>query len=851
MKKRLLLVFLITFSIGVLLLIRFQAAPFGSRSLICLDLYDQYLPMYLQQTSLSNLSGLFHSWNGVLGYNNWAQSAYYCNSIFLSLYWLFPDSMVAELTDILTILKIALSSVTCLVWLEYRLKKHSPLLLGGAAAYALCGYSTAFMSQIMWTDQLFLVPLVLLALERMMREKKGCLYSLLLAVSLITNFYIGFTVCLFLVLYFLLVSLPSRPSSSTKTESFLRFFVYSLLGGALGAFVLLPTALALNKTVSSSSSIPVYHVWYSRAVEYLKMMLPAQTAKMAFNGVNIFTGTMIFLLVPLFFLNKKIRPIQRICGGIFLLLLWLSLNNSLLDYIWHGFRYPHMLPGRWTFLFSLFLVELGCHALMEPEGLSPLRSLLGISIGTALVAAASVLTDLGDPVPTVYYVLFSAAALLLLAGLGVFPLKFSLPLRRKLLILFVILQITDCGLCFIQVVCENRADNIYYDQRFYSDSIAIIKEVAQKWASGSEEFYRLEANSGFTDNSSMIGDYKGIYCFSSTMSASIYRLMMYLGYPYYTENRSVIYQPNSRVLSSLLGVRYILDFDHNLSSLSPGWSQTDTASFYEVWENPTVLPLAYRVEDMFENLEITDDDAGLRHQNDFVRSMTGIDAEIYTELTPSKRSADNALLEQDSQTGIFSRMDPGNDMLFSYEYIVEEEKPVFLANYFHSGEILVSWDMGEASYKTIYCTTPYLGIFPKGTTLEVSVRVSDLSRGQFGVRLYYYNEEVWQSAYTQLISSSLNVEKADYTMIQGTISMEKEGLVCASIAQDGGWDVYIDGKKTDTSLLADALLGFRVPEGVHTITLRYHVPGLTLGVLISLLAGLVLIFLRRSFPLRI
>ena len=228
MKKRLLLVFLITLSIGILLLIRFQAAPFGSRSLICLDLYDQYLPMYLQQTSLSNLSGLFHSWNGVLGYNNWAQSAYYCNSIFLPLYWLFPDAMIAQLTDILTIFKIALSGVTCLAWLEYRLKKHSPLLLGGAAAYALCGYSTAFMSQIMWTDQLFLVPLVLLALERMMREKKGCLYSLLLAVSLITNFYIGFTVCLFLVLYFLLVSVPSLSSSPAKAKPFLRFFVYSL-----------------------------------------------------------------------------------------------------------------------------------------------------------------------------------------------------------------------------------------------------------------------------------------------------------------------------------------------------------------------------------------------------------------------------------------------------------------------------------------------------------------------------------------------------------------------------------------------------------------------------------------------
>jgi len=73
----------ISLIIGVIVFKAKEIAPFGSRSVLCMDLWGQYFPMYVNNVNAGSLSEILHSWNGAFGYNNWAQSAYCCNSIFV------------------------------------------------------------------------------------------------------------------------------------------------------------------------------------------------------------------------------------------------------------------------------------------------------------------------------------------------------------------------------------------------------------------------------------------------------------------------------------------------------------------------------------------------------------------------------------------------------------------------------------------------------------------------------------------------------------------------------------------------------------------------------------------------
>ena len=89
-----LLAFVISFGIGVIVFKAKNIAPFGDNSLLCMDLWGQYFPMYVQQATADVGADMFYSWNGAFGYNNWAQNAYYCYSIF---FFISEDSIIVFL----------------------------------------------------------------------------------------------------------------------------------------------------------------------------------------------------------------------------------------------------------------------------------------------------------------------------------------------------------------------------------------------------------------------------------------------------------------------------------------------------------------------------------------------------------------------------------------------------------------------------------------------------------------------------------------------------------------------------------------------------------------------------------
>ena len=106
-----------------------------------------------------------------------------------------------------------------------------------------------YLSHIMWLDGVILLPIVALGIHRIIDKKRPLCYIISLFFALVTNYYIGYMLCIFTVLYFLYCVLRSLP-----TESKLKYFwnkartyiVSSLIAGGLSAVVLLPTFMALS-----------------------------------------------------------------------------------------------------------------------------------------------------------------------------------------------------------------------------------------------------------------------------------------------------------------------------------------------------------------------------------------------------------------------------------------------------------------------------------------------------------------------------------------------------------------------------------------------------------------------------
>lgn len=89
--------------------------------------------------------------------------------------------------------------------------------------------------------------------------------------------------------------------------------------------------------------------------------------------------------------------------------------------------------------------------------------------------------------------------------------------------------------------------------------------------------------------------------------------------------------------------------------------------------------------------------------------------------------------------------------------------------------------------------------------------------------------------------------------VQGTIKTTRPGVLTSSVPYSTGWSVKVNGKKATTLRTNQAFLGVYLPAGTHHVTFSYELPGIKLGVLLSLiglgwtiLAGIITIGWERK-----
>lgn len=77
------------------------------------------------------------------------------------------------------------------------------------------------------------------------------LYVVTLAVSILSNYYISIMVCIYLVLYFVILILEQK---SGIGKAILKFATGSILAGGMGAILILPEIVALSGSGSGGIS---------------------------------------------------------------------------------------------------------------------------------------------------------------------------------------------------------------------------------------------------------------------------------------------------------------------------------------------------------------------------------------------------------------------------------------------------------------------------------------------------------------------------------------------------------------------------------------------------------------------
>ncbi len=287
--------------------IMLEVYPFGEKSLLSMDLWGQYYPMIKGYCNdLASFENYGWSWDGALGFNLAAQDYYYCSSIFYKILLFFKDNGIINGINFIIFIKYGFFSVSFLSFLKYKYKEVNMLSVAFATAYSLCTYSLAFLNQPMWTDCIILFPLVLIGLDRLIYEKKSVFYTLILAFTIYTNFYISFSICLFVGIYFIVQVINSDIRKKELIKTIVSFAVHSILAAGIVAFCIFTIVLNISERVEDAKTLTEIRFYHSYA-DVFKAMFAFPKLSYEYFVPNIYSGMFVIPFFGLFLGNDSIK----------------------------------------------------------------------------------------------------------------------------------------------------------------------------------------------------------------------------------------------------------------------------------------------------------------------------------------------------------------------------------------------------------------------------------------------------------------------------------------------------------------------------------------------------------------
>lgn len=325
------------------------------------DMQGQYVSLfsYLRNVLHGKESILYSFYKG-MGGSMFAAFAYYLASPFNLLLLFVSQTNIPIFIFILILFKIGLSSGTMHLYLRNHYKMDKNITYLFSTTYALMSYVIQYYFNIMWLDAIYLLPLVLFAIDRLIEKNKRGFYLFVLFFTIVSNFYTGYMICIFSLFYFLIQMSVQNQKIISKTT--LHFLICSILAALSSSVLLLPTIIEFKDIYRS----PMGDLWNISSIirnfeELLsKLYIGSHNCKNVINpnGTNLYCGTFVLVLVYFYFINTDISLKNKILWGSLLTFLVINSIFPFFIYLWHGFSYPHYFMNRNSFLLTFVLILL-------------------------------------------------------------------------------------------------------------------------------------------------------------------------------------------------------------------------------------------------------------------------------------------------------------------------------------------------------------------------------------------------------------------------------------------------------------------------------------------------------------
>ena len=825
-----LIAFFLPFVILFLALLAENISFNGETTILASDGFHQYV---IFAENLRNIlhgsDSLFYTFTSGLGLNFYALISYYLGSFFSPFVYFFSLKSMPDAIYLFTLLKVACMGLTSFYSLRQLYPKVlKPFTVILSSSYALMSFAISQIEINMWLDVFILLPLIILGLNRLLNQKKFILYYLTLTILFIQNYYFGYMVAIFLVLYFL-VQISKENHWKIRGRQFVDFTVVSILAGLSSCVMLLPTYLDLSTHGEKFSSFTEWFTENSWFLDLFAKNFVGAYDTTKFGSIPmIYVGIFPLILAIIFFTIKSIKWQTRLASGIVLLLIIASFYLEPLDLMWQGMHSPNMFLHRYSWAFSLMVILLAAETLSRLKELTVKHYLIGIvPLGLGFLATVLLKNHyqfLEAPQIIITFSFLAAYTIILISYAKQY-LTFNLFISFTLL--FTVFE-TSLN-TYYQITALN-SEWVFPSRQSYELNLTDTEKLIQKSQKLNTTFYRTEELLPQTGNDSMKYNYHGISQFSSIRNTTSSSTLDRLGFKSTGTNLNLRYQNNTLLMDSLFAVKY------NLSETDVnkfGFRYLDNSGNTSLYENQYASQLAILTNGLYKDVDFSVNT--LDNQTNWMNNLTGLSEKYFTRV-PSQLSGGANILNGRVTTSNDGQLNSHAD----YNLTVAPNTQLYISvpNITFSNEnsqkVQITVNGKTAEYTTDNAYTFFdLGYFEDSQTLHVTLSFPENNQVSFNQPNFYALDTTSYQKAMKIINRQKVKVTTNKNTVTATYKADKASSLLFTIPYDKGWTATQNGQKITLSKAQDGFMKVDVKSGKGKVVLTYLPTGFKEGTMLS------------------
>ena len=746
----------------------------------------------------------------------------------ISYYGLFnPIILISYLLPMVSMLTyIQISMIVCLiasvVLLYYFLRKRFDLKISFVATLIFLTVGCLifhFHRHIMFVDYMPFLLLAFIGVDRYFDKKKSTLLIVSIFLMILTSYYFSVVGLLGILLYGIFRYIENKKDSNITVKDFFKegfkFIFIMLIPVLMSGFLLLPTLAALlgGRTATNNT------------VSLFSILIPSfDVSSLLYSSYSIGVSAILIISLVYGILVKK-RKIKVISIIFSVLLVF-----PIFDYVFNGGMYLNgkvfipLLPLA-IFLIAYFLK----YFLFD-------KKLIKYSIIVSLVIA----------VINLFIFIYKKESLCLLFFFDmIFVVIFILVSRKtkRKEFLYVYLVVVSLAMVLPTNFADSFVTKDFYDSLDYEETSEKVKRVLDS----DKDFYRMSDQLTKLDKANYIYDI-GYYTSAiySSLSNSYYKdfynnlinnEFIYRSYGMLTANNNIFYNfymGNKYLFNSsngMMGYVEVADGIYRNSDVLPiGYStnkvmsleEYNSLSYYEkldAYSNYAIVDLDYpyvydkKIKEFSPSYEVLDEE--------------NIEIEKKDDVYYIEASKDNKLVIK------LNNLEDGNILLLRFKMLYDnkcsEDDSYITINDVSNKLTCRSWKYHNNNYDFEYSLN--------SDTLEITFSEGKFELSDFSFATYDYGDLV--AINDEISPFIIDKDKTKGDVIEGSVEVLTDSYFKLSIPYDEGFEIYVDGVKTDYEVVNKSFIGFRINEGNHNIRIVYTSPLFKEGLVMSCV-GLVL-----------